>query len=264
MRNCGARARAPACRRRAAAASRRSQPPPPVAVRASRPARRRPRPRSQRADHSPHRYCARRRLCLLGARRARCYLLAATRSRRTASEVLRRAAAPRAALLCVCCRCRLITARAGWSRWRRRACRRVAAPPARWPAAQPGSRGHRIALAAPRSLPHRSAIGLAGATADYLDVLVPAVLRSFGDQDARVRYYACEVGVAAAAARAAAVPARRRQRPPAHARALPPHAPSPSSSSSPVAVQHRQGRARRRAALLRRHFCGRVRAGGGL
>jgi len=37
-----------------------------------------------------------------------------------------------------------------------------------------------------------AAIGLAGSTADYLDILIPAVLKSFGDQEARVRYYACE------------------------------------------------------------------------
>jgi vacuole morphology and inheritance protein 14 len=38
-----------------------------------------------------------------------------------------------------------------------------------------------------------AAIGLgASALADNLDVVVPAVLRSFADVDARVRYYACE------------------------------------------------------------------------
>lgn len=37
-----------------------------------------------------------------------------------------------------------------------------------------------------------AAIGLTTDTGDYLDILVPAVLKSFTDQDPRVRYYACE------------------------------------------------------------------------
>lgn len=37
-----------------------------------------------------------------------------------------------------------------------------------------------------------AAIGLGSAASDYLDIMVPAVCRSFLDQEARVRYYACE------------------------------------------------------------------------
>jgi hypothetical protein len=139
-------------------------------------------------------------------------------------------------------------------------------PPRRGAARALAGRSCRVHPPSPALLPCHSAIGLAGATADYLDVLVPAVLRSFGDQDARVRYYACEVG--GAAARAA--PAWRRRAaggacaPTPRARARRPSSPPILSCLLPVAVQHCQGRARRRAALLRRHFRGRVRAGGGL
>lgn len=35
-------------------------------------------------------------------------------------------------------------------------------------------------------------IGLGAATGNYLDIMVPAVLKSFNDADVRVRYYACE------------------------------------------------------------------------
>lgn len=37
-----------------------------------------------------------------------------------------------------------------------------------------------------------TAVGLVGETSRYLDRLVPAVIKCFGDQEARVRYYACE------------------------------------------------------------------------
>jgi Vacuolar 14 Fab1-binding region len=37
-----------------------------------------------------------------------------------------------------------------------------------------------------------AAIGLTSATADHLDIIVPAVLVSFSDPEGRVRYYACE------------------------------------------------------------------------
>jgi len=37
-----------------------------------------------------------------------------------------------------------------------------------------------------------AALALGPATADQLDLLVPAVLKSFGDPESRLRYYACE------------------------------------------------------------------------
>jgi vacuole morphology and inheritance protein 14 len=37
-----------------------------------------------------------------------------------------------------------------------------------------------------------AAIGLGASTSEYLDLLVPAVIKSFSDPEARVRYYACE------------------------------------------------------------------------
>ena len=37
-----------------------------------------------------------------------------------------------------------------------------------------------------------SAVGLVGLISEHLDLVVPPVLKSFSDQEPRVRYYACE------------------------------------------------------------------------
>lgn len=58
---------------------------------------------------------------------------------------------------------------------------------------------HRLASFLGGSFSQGGLIGLAAATVGlanhhdaYLSVIVPPVLRSFTDQDSRVRYYACE------------------------------------------------------------------------
>ena len=118
------------------------------------------------------------------------------------------------------------------------------------------------------------AIGLVGGISDHLDLVVPPVLRSFSDQEPRVRYYACESlynickisrcascssgsnSSNSARARArrpwppSAAPRRpHATQPPHHARARPPTTAPPPQ--------------RRHAALPRRHVRGRVPAGGG-